>query len=229
MPIVVDIIIVLIIALCVFVGYKRGLINVAVDILGFFIALIMAFVLYSPISNFVINNTEIKPTIQNAINDTVASYIIGEKEETEDVEKAQEESNNSSQVINDYIAGFIEKEKQKIETTEIEIIDNVSENLAINIIKIAVGIIVFLIVKIGLLFVKKLAKVIAKLPIIKQFDKAGGVLYGILQGLEIIYIVLALISFIAPTMQDSLILEAINSSYIGKMMYDNNLILKIIF
>lgn len=223
----VDIIILLIMIICVFLGYKKGLIGVAVGILGFFIALIIAFVLYTPISNFIINNTSIKPTIQNAISETVAGYVIGEEEEIQ--EEKEENSNNSSQVMNDYIDEFIEKEKQKIETTEREIINNVSETVAINIIKVAVGIIVFLVAKIGLIFVKVLAKLIAKLPIIKQFDKAGGIIYGTLQGLIIIYIGLALISLIAPTMENNAILDAINSSYIGKFMYDNNFVLKIVF
>lgn len=224
MALVIDIIILLIMILCIFCGYKKGLIGVAVSILGFFIALIIAFILYKPISNFVINNTEIKPTLQNAISDTVASYIIGNEEIQED----EEINNNSSQVINDYIDEFIKKEKQKIETTEREIINNVSETVAINIIRIGVGIIVFLMAKIALLFIQVLAKIIAKIPIIEQFDKLGGIIYGVLQGLIIIYIILALISLIAPTMENSVILESINSSYIGKLMYNNNLILKII-
>ena len=224
MAIVVDIIILLIMIICVFLGYKKGLIGVAVNILGFFIALIIAFILYTPISNFIINNTDIKPTLQNAISNTVASYIIDEKEETK-----QEENDNASKVMTDYITGFIEEEKQKIENTEKEIINNVSETVAINIIKIAVGILVFIIAKIGLLFVKVLAEIITKIPIIGDIDKVGGIIYGVLQGLIIIYIVLAVISLIAPTAGDSALLEAINNSYIGKIMYNYNIILKIFF
>lgn len=226
MSIIVDIIILLIVLTCVFLGYKKGLIGAVLSILGFLIALLIAFALYTPISNFIIDNTQVKSTIQNAISNKVTVYIVGDSTE-ENVDEEKED--NSSQVMNDYIDEFIEKEKTKIETTEREVINNVSENVAINIIRIAVGIIVFIVAKIGLIFIQALAKLITKLPIIGQFDKAGGVLYGILQSLVIIYVILALISLVSPMIEDSMILDAINSSLIGKMMYNNNIILKFIF
>ena len=131
--------------------------------------------------------------------------------------------------MTDYINGFIEKEKKQVEQTEKDIINNVSETVANNLIKIAVGILVFIVAKITLLFVKALARLISNLPIIGSFNKIGGAIYGILQGMLIIYILFAILSIFAPTMENSGILEAINSSTIGKIMYNNNIILKIIF
>ena len=131
--------------------------------------------------------------------------------------------------MTDYINGFIEKEKQKVEQTEIQIIDNVSKTVADNLIKIAVVIIVFIVAKVGLIFVKQLAKIISKLPIIGGFNKIGGAIYGVLQSLLIVYILFAVLSIFAPTMENSGILEAVNSSKIGSAMYNNNIILKIVF
>ena len=117
MTIAVDIIILAIMAICIFIGYQKGLLGVAVNILGFFIALIIALVLYTPISNFIINNTEIKPTLQNAISDTVASYIIKEDES----KQTEETEDNSSKVMSDYINEFVEEQRQNIENTEREV------------------------------------------------------------------------------------------------------------
>ena len=69
---------------------------------------------------------------------------------------------------------------------------------------------------------------IAKLPVIKQFDKLGGVIYGVLEGIIIIYLVLAIISFISPMIGENII-AAIDESMVGSMLYNNNLLLKIIF
>lgn len=226
MAFVVDIIILAIMIICIFLGYKKGLIGVAVNILGFFIALIIAFILYTPISNFIINNTPIQPTLKEAISGTVTPYVINVNENEED---NKEEENNSPKVMTDYINGFIENEKQKVEQTEKDIIDNVSETVANNLIKVAVGILVFIVAKIALIFVKIFAKFISNLPIIGQFNKLGGAIYGVLQGLLVVYILFAILSVFAPTMENSGILEAVNSSMIGKMMYNNNIILKIIF
>lgn len=224
MAIVVDIIIVAIMLACILIGYKKGLIRVAVNILSFFIALLIALILYTPISNFIIHNTSIQPTLKEAISGTVTSYVIKDNENTE-----EQDTDNSPKVMTDYINGFVEKEKQKVEQTEKDIINNVSETVAMNLIKIAVGIAVFIIAKIALIFVKALAKLISRLPVIGQFNKLGGAIYGLLQSLLIIYILFAVLSVFAPTMENSGILEAINSSTIGKMMYNDNIILKIIF
>ncbi len=224
MAIIVDIIIIAIILICIFFGYKKGLVGVAVNILGFIIALLIALILYAPISNFIINHTPIQTTLENAIKGTVTSYVI-----KEDENKTEENTDNSPKVVTDYINGFIEKEKQHVEQTEREIIDNVSKTVSSNLIKIAVGIVVFLVAKIGLIFVKALAKIISKIPIIGGFNKLGGAIYGLLQGALIIYILFAVISVFAPTMEKSGLLETINSSKIGSSMYNDNIILKIIF
>lgn len=222
MAVMIDILIIGIILLCTFLGYKKGLIKVAVGILGFFIAIIIALILYNPIANFVITNTNIKTNLKESISGTVKSYVIKE----ENVEKKEEQE---PEIMVNYINTFIEKEKQNVVEGEKQLIDNVSEELAINIIKIGVAIAVFLISKIALLFVRILADIIGKLPIIGQFNKLGGTIYGILQGLLIIYIILAIISLVAPTVEKSTILEGIKSSVIGNMMYNNNIILSFIF
>lgn len=226
MAFVVDIIILAIMVTCIFLGYKKGLIRVAVNILGFFIALLIALILYTPISNFIINNTSIQPTLKEAISGPVTAYVIGTENNGEEKEEVED---NSPKVMTDYINEFVENEKQKVEQTEKDIINNVSETVANNLIKIAVGLLVFIVAKIALLFVKALAKLISNLPIIGSFNKLGGAIYGVLQGLLIVYILFAILSVFAPTMENSGILEAVNSSMIGKIMYNDNIILKIIF
>jgi len=51
MWIIFDLIIIAIIGLATFIGYKQGLVKAAIKILSFFIAIIVALVLYKPISN----------------------------------------------------------------------------------------------------------------------------------------------------------------------------------
>ena len=67
-----DIIIILIILLCVIMGYKKGLIEVAFRLISFLIAIILSLMLYVPVSNYIIENTnideQIKTIIVNNIN-----------------------------------------------------------------------------------------------------------------------------------------------------------------
>ena len=55
----IDIIILFIIALTTFIGYKKGLIKVAFKLVSFVLAIIISVVLYKPISSFIINKTTI--------------------------------------------------------------------------------------------------------------------------------------------------------------------------
>ena len=59
MGIIVDLIIVGILVLCIFLGYKRGLTGSLLKIVTFLLALIIAFILFKPVSNFIINNTKL--------------------------------------------------------------------------------------------------------------------------------------------------------------------------
>ena len=41
--------------------------------------------------------------------------------------------------------------------------------------------------------------------------------------------ILAIISFVSPVITDSGVIDAINQSFIGKGMYNNNILLEIVF
>ena len=153
-----DIVIIAVMALCIFLGYKRGLIKVAVRIVSFFAALIIALVLYTPISNYIIENTEIVPTLKNTIE---AKLYTEEKNEGEDAE-----NKNLSQTVGSYINEYTDEIKEN--TSEV-----ISEQTAITVVRVGTWIGLFIVSKIIMLFIRVFADAIASLPIIKQFNKAG--------------------------------------------------------
>lgn len=205
MSLIIDLIIVAVILLFTFLGYKRGLIKVAIHLCTFFIAIIVAFVLYKPISNVVIENTNIDETIQT----TITSKILPEgASETTEVE------------LPDNLPNMILKNSQNT-------IQSVANSFTTTLIESACFFLIFILVKIILKFVTILADWIAKLPILKQFNELGGTIYGILEGLLVVFTVFALISLAAPLI-DSSVLDAINSSFIGAFIYNNNLLLNLV-
>jgi len=217
MSILIDIIIIAIIGVCIFLGYKRGLIGVIFKILSFFIAVIVALVLFKPVSYFVINNTKIDEQIESSI----IEIIEGTKEEATEEEK--EKSENTPDVIMEYINSNIEKVANEAKTN---IAQTVASDITINIINAGVIIILFIIARIVLIFIKIVSDAIAELPIIKQFNKLGGTIYGILEGFFIVYTILAIISLFVPiaTLQN-----LISNSIIGSILYNHNIILMILF
>ncbi len=218
MGIIVDVVLVAAIGLSVFLGYKEGLVGVAFKILSFVIALVLAFALSAPVSNIIIENTQIDDNIRNTIEKTIAS-----KEQTE---ISKEESNDVSSVITDYVANEI---KQATAETQDKIAVTVAESLTGTIIRAMSFIGIFLVARIVLFFLKFLADALAELPIVKQFNEAGGILYGILRGFFVIYLLLAILSLLATVFDFSGILGIIDTSFIGKILYNNNLLLRIFF
>lgn len=139
-----DLIIILVILLFTFLGYKKGLIKTAIGILSFFIALIITMCLYKTVGNIIIEKTQVDENIEN---------VIISKIEIEDIEEKYE-------ILPD---SLIETGKTTIQ--------ELAENLTQKIIYIASFIILFIALRIVLIFAKFLAGIIAKIPVIKQVDK----------------------------------------------------------
>lgn len=218
MSIIIDLIIVGILALCIFLGYKKGLTKCVIKILSFIIAVVVTAILFKPISNFVIQNTKVDETIREAVINIV-------KNDVEETGKVKEETNLPKAMV-DYINKSVENAVNEAKNSVIEV---VADNIAVIAINVGVAILLFIIIRIALIFISALSKIITDLPIIKQFDKAGGILYGLLEALIIIFVVLALISFISPVIEQTGIIVAINKSFIGSILYNNNILLKIVF
>lgn len=217
---VIDIIIIAIMASCIFAGYKKGLIGVAFHLVSFIIAILVALLLHGPISNFIIHNTQ----IDDKIEDMIVKNIDPSRFEEGQTNLTKEEQNMPKIVVN-YIQEAIQ---DNVNNAKNNIEDVIAERIAITIINIATIIILFILVRIVLIVINKIGDIIAKLPIISQFNKTGGIIYGVIEGLFIIYVLLALCLIIAPFIQSTELLSYINTSYIGKMMYNNNILLKFI-
>lgn len=215
MAIIIDIVIVAIIALCLFLGYRRGLTGSLLKILSFVLAIVIAFILFKPVSNLVINHTNWDDSLKTSIE-----QFITEKTST------PEEKPSLPQVIVDYID---ETMAQSVNEAKEVAIENTAQSVTNLIVNAGVWIAVFIIARILLIFIKFITALIAKLPVIKQFDKLGGILYGILEAFVILYVLLAIISFIAPMINNAEFIDALNKSFIGSMLYNNNILLKILF
>jgi uncharacterized membrane protein required for colicin V production len=108
-------------------------------------------------------------------------------------------------------------------------VNSTTQTLAASLTEMAVKIIcfvvVFILVRFGLKFAVKILDTIVKLPLLKQFNKLGGLAVGVLNGVVLCYIVLALASVFANDKIHQMIIQ----SQFAIRLYDNNLLLKLIF
>ena len=215
---IIDIIILIILGLCVLLGYKRGLAKCVIKILSFVIAIVVAFALFKPISNWIINNTEFDDSIRNAISQTV-------KEEVQESGKVKEESNLPQSMV-EYIN---EEIKTNVSQTKETVVNNIAQEVSVLAVNVCAWIGIFILTRIALLIVTAIFSLITDLPVLKQIDKAGGIIYGILEALVIVFVIFGIISFISPMIENTQLIAAINKSIIGSALYNNNVLLKIVF
>lgn len=197
MNFIIDLCILIIIALSTFIGFKKGFIKVAFRLISFILALIIALVLYKPVSNFINNYTPIPNKIESKIESRISS---SNKEET-----------------NNLVANYY-KNIRNISTNVI------AKNITNSIINISSILIVFLLSRLILMFLRISTDLIAKLPLIKQFNHIGGFVYGLLAGFFIIYLIFTIITLLAPIIDLNNIIKLINSSIIANIMYNNNIL-----
>ena len=90
--------------------------------------------------------------------------------------------------------------------------------------KVLSFVIVYILVTVILLILKFALKIFTKLPVINQIDKIGGIILGFAEGVIIVYIIIAIISIVVPEKKDGNISQKIDESYIGRYVYNNNVI-----
>lgn len=169
MEIIIDLLIILIVGLSIWFGYKKGLTENLLKIFNFFIALIISIILFNPISNLVINNTQIDDFLQDSIT---AKFDASEKIEE------SEKQNNMPVIFNNYIINQIEESTNDAKEV---IIKESAKQISKTIINIGIVILIFLVTRIILIFIKGIANIITKLPVIKQCDKLGRISIWIIE------------------------------------------------
>ena len=213
MGIVLDIIIIAIIIANIYICYKKGLVKLAVGLVAVLVAIILSVILYKPVSNLIIENTGIDKKIENAI-----------------IENFSADTPNGGEVkyvgVIDYLEKYVDN---AINKTQNEIVYESAKTLAVKITNVIVLLAIFFITRIVLILLTFISDVITSLPLIKQFNEVGGVVYGIFKALLIIYIILAIVFFVIFISGNTTISDMISSSYITKFFYEHNILLNIMF
>ena len=125
-----------------------------------------------------------------------------------------------------YIEKYVEDPVNK---TKNEIVIEASGVIATKLIDIIAMVSIFIVARLVLILLTFVTDMITSLPILKQFNELGGILYGLIKALLIIYVLLAIAFFIVYTTGSTGLADAIANSFITKFFYNNNLLLSILF
>lgn len=200
MGIIIDIVLVLFLLGSVYLGYKKGLVSVAVSLVAFIAAIIITVMLYRPIADMIIKNTDWDEKLQATIQSNVDSATTSNKKEGE----------NS---ITDEI----------VEGTKKEILPETSKTVAVNIIYGGTMIGLFIVSRLALLLINLVSGAITSLPIIKQFNEAGGIAYGLLRGVIIVYAIVMLLNLIISFDPNGALNDMMQSTILAKILMNFNI------
>lgn len=202
MGIVIDIILVLIVALSAFLGYKKGLVELGAKLFAGIIAIVITLIIYKPVGNIVIKNTSIDEKIENTILEKTTN-VIDENSKISDNKYIQDASDNAVSQVKE------------------EVLPEQARNIAVNIVYVATALILFIVSKIVLSIVISLANAVASLPILKQFNEIGGLLYGLVRGAIISLVLILVIGTVAKLNPNGSLSKNVESTYLLKEVYDN--------
>ncbi len=204
---IIDIIVIAFIVLGAYAGYKKGLIGILVSFVGLILSIVLALLLQSSVANFIYQETGFGTSLEQAI-------------ETKLLESFEEQ--NDSEEGNDIYYNLIKN------ATSEEQIHEISTQVTQFILKGVSFIGIFLIVFIICYIAQMILNIVFDLPILSQLNSIGGVALGIIKVLLKLWIVLAVISFIAPLPMFSFLDSFIKDTTLTNILYDHNILVTII-
>ena len=220
--IIADIVLVCTFVISIFAAFRRGFTILVFNLICMLITLVAVLVFCKPLTTFVYENTGIDEIFSKHIRNSIGTFI------EEQVEKNGEINTGKTQIarpiadkINSYIEDISEDSTKNVSKY-------VAEKLSYIVISAIVIIVICIVSRISMIFIRAFLYFITELPIIHSLDKVGGIAYGLLRAYLIVYLVLAILSLLSPLMANTGIIAAINNSRFCEKFYNNNVFLNIL-
>ena len=205
--------VILILVIFALIGWRKGVIRLVLSLVSMIIT-IMAAVVIAPLATTAIkNNTNIDENIAQSIytvlyeNKEVDEYFEDKQVLTGGIDISQVESH--IQTVTDVVAEVGDK---------INLPESLTEALK-----------AMVVVSIVLRVVVAATGLIRRLPVIKQADKLGGLIVGLVEGIAVVWIFFTVVTAISGTQAASNILVQIHGNAILEALYNCNPITSLLF
>lgn len=218
-----DVIIIGVMLLLIYAGYKRGLIHTAYSLVSFGLALILATLMYPGVAGF-LRGTMIFTSLTDYFMRNMGLDEILYTQSLDFINALPLPALLRNTLLLHYQDTPDAIATLNVATVE-EYVAAFFAGIAINIIAILV---VFLIVWIILGVLSKVLDIVGRLPIIRHFNKGGGIILGAIQGLIVVWVGLAVLSlfFLDPTRTD--LVDMLNQSLLADIFYQYNPIMSML-
>lgn len=215
---VVDLIALLIIVAYAAIGFFRGFSEFLFQVISLLITIGVVFFAYKPVAN-VVMDTQLDEKIYSVVYENLANTPIAEGEEI------STENTNMSKGIVSTINGYIAEAKENAEQNVLEFVSN---KIAIIVVYAITAIALFVVVQLVLFFIRIALDIMGSLPLLREGNQVLGLVIGVIKGILLVYLLLALASGLSPILSKFGIIDAIESSKVSSILYNNNIIIDII-
>lgn len=220
-----DIIVIVVIALYALVGYAKGFVFSVFKVASFFVSAFLSILAYPHVSNFLISSVKLDQQFKESIGENISKIITPEQIAKGAGTQPVTDMLNSWGIPKPIENMIVDNLAVQVSNSKESIVDVLSSSLSVIAVNIISIIAVFIVISIILFFARNIFEGIAKLPIFKQVNKVGGLIFGGIEGLLIVYIVFAILSVFVSFKDLHDVFATINSSVIAKQMFANNLLL----
>ena len=214
-----DVIIIGTLLLFMWMGYRRGLIRTLFSLISFAISIALSVYLYPIVAEW-LRGTPIFTALKEYIMRTMGLEEVVHLHSLEVIANLPLPDLMRRSLLLHYDTPSM-FELLGVRTIE-EYIAGFFAGMALNIVAM---LIVFIIVRVILGFISGMLDVVGRLPVIRPFNRAGGLIAGLVQGVVIVWIGLTVMNlfFLDPTNAD--LVRLLEESLIAGWVYENNPIL----
>ena len=228
--VILDIVLVLLLSTSIVIGAHRGLLKSFWKVISLVLTIFLVFTFKTPFSS-VLSQTSVSDKIYSSISEKITPVFSDSLNNGEKISLSQKKEIASTlhlptvvvaQVLSDYDAQAVSIGSNRAINRAV---DNIARSITMLIMGFISAVLLFILIKILLFILYHILNAMSKLPVIHGTNHFLGMMAGLLNSLFIIYIICAIISFIAT--DNSSVYQMIEETYIVKYFYNYNILLQL--
>lgn len=214
-----------ILLLCGLIGYKRGLIKSAVSAVGIVGAILIANLINPYVKTVLCEHTQVREIVRQKIEENLNTNFEQKMDSVYEKEDYLEQT-DLPEIVKNYIRSNADINKKQIDLSGYinSITDYLTDMVMNGISYVTTAAVLLLIVIIAL----ALSEILSGVPIVGGLDKAGGLIFGLVQAFVIIWLLMLVVTFMSAFDWGAQMMDMIQKSDVLSSLYNKNIFLKIV-
>lgn len=214
-----------ILLLCGLIGYKRGLIKSAVSAVGIVGAILIANLINPYVKTVLCEHTQVREIVRQKIEENLNTNFEQKMDSVYEKEDYLEQT-DLPEIVKNYIRSNADINKKQVDLSGYinSITDYLTDMVMNGISYVTTAAVLLLIVIIAL----ALSEILSGVPIVGGLDKAGGLIFGLVQAFVIIWLLMLVVTFMSAFDWGAQMMDMIQKSDVLSSMYNKNIFLKIV-